>query len=117
MILDKPNKRKVNILGTTYTIFLERENEHFGVADGFCDETRKEIHVQLQDAKDCEIADVGYYIKTVIRHEIIHAFLFESGHHGNSLVFESSWESNEEMIDWWAIQFHKIAKIFKELDI
>ena len=117
MILNKPSTTKVNILGTEYTVIVEKENKHFGVADGYCDENKKEIHIQLQDGKDYEVADIKHYLKTVVRHEIIHAFLFESGHHGNSLVYEHSWEGNEEMIDWWAIQFHKIEKVFKELKI
>ena len=56
------------------------------------------------------------YRKQVLRHEIVHAFLFESGLDINSNKSEE-WARNEEMIDWLAIQFHKIEKVFKELDI
>ena len=51
------------------------------------------------------------YKKQVIRHEIIHAFVFESG-----LDTCSDWAKNEEMVDWIAIQFPKLLKAFKEAD-
>ena len=37
--------------------------------------------------------------KKVIRHELVHAFLFESG------LSVNSWADNEEIVDWIAIQF------------
>ena len=51
----------------------------------------------------------------VIRHEIIHAFLFESGLAQNTNDVES-WAMNEEMVDWLAIQFPKLLKAFKEAE-
>lgn len=39
-----------------------------------------------------------------MRHELIHAFLGESG-----LRSDSEWAENEEMVDYFAIQFEKIA--------
>ena len=50
--------------------------------------------------------------KKVLRHEIIHAYLGESG-----LRSSSEWAENEEMVDWFAIQFPKILKTFSELCI
>ena len=49
--------------------------------------------------------------KKVARHEIIHAFLYESG-----LSHNSEWANNEEMIDWIAIQFSKMLKAFEEIE-
>ena len=45
------------------------------------------------------------------RHEIIHAFLFESG-----LAENSEWAQNEEMVDFFAIQFPKLMEAFKNAD-
>ncbi len=45
------------------------------------------------------------------RHEIIHAFLFESG-----LAENSEWAQNEEMVDFFAIQFPKLMEVFKNAD-
>ena len=47
----------------------------------------------------------------VKRHEIIHAFLFESG-----LAENSNWAQNEEMVDFFAIQFPKLLKAFEQAD-
>lgn len=52
--------------------------------------------------------------KENLRHEIIHAFLFESGLGFNLEHRESGHE--ETLIDWLAIQFPKILEVFKEAD-
>ena len=44
-----------------------------------------------------------------LRHEIIHAFLFESG-----LAENSEWAQNEEMVDWIAKQGPKLIKAWQE---
>jgi hypothetical protein len=54
-------------------------------------------------------------IKATLRHEIIHAFLHESGLSGSS-VTDVPWAVNEEMVDWFAIQFPKMIKVFEQLD-
>ena len=43
------------------------------------------------------------------RHEIVHAFLFESG-----LAENSEWAQNEEMVDWIAKQGPKLIKAWQE---
>ena len=48
-------------------------------------------------------------MRKVLRHEIIHAFLNESGLRENS-----EWAYNEEMIDWLAIMIPKINKCFED---
>ena len=52
---------------------------------------------------------------TTIRHEIIHAYLMESGLNGSANGVDC-WARNEEMVDWFAIQFPKILKTFEKLD-
>lgn len=57
----------------------------------------------------------GADVKRIIRHEIIHAFMFESGLGFN---FEHKPIGQDETtIDWFAIQYPKIKTIFKLLDI
>lgn len=51
-----------------------------------------------------------------MRHEVIHAFLFESGLAENSNISDA-WAVNEEMVDWLAIQAPKIFKAFQKLNI
>lgn len=61
--------------------------------------------------EEIEIEDVAKYRKQVIRHELIHAFLCESGLHENC-----EWH-NEEMVDWLAMQAPKLQKYLKKLNI
>ena len=72
------------------------------------EEVRERLGVQNEE--EIEIEDVAKYRKQVIRHELIHAFLCESGLHENC-----EWH-NEEMVDWLAMQAPKLQKIFKETE-
>lgn len=56
-------------------------------------------------------------MKKTLRHEIIHAFLTESGLHGNTYNVDGGWAMNEEMVDWFAIQSPKIMRVFEELEV
>lgn len=115
---------KIDVLGTKYSIrrvnngqdeFMEKMN--FG---GYCDDGKKEIVVLnlktcpgFMDEPDDAIAARE---RETIRHELIHAFLSESGLSWNTFAAEKAWAKNEEMVDWFAIQFPKLLKAFKEAD-
>ncbi len=43
-----------------------------------------------------------------LRHEVIHAFFSESG--------LDDYSSNEELVNWIAIQFPKMLQVFKEIE-
>ena len=101
--------KKVNILGTTYTMYLEtttEEEPRLKRMDGFLDFSTKEIYIQKFEPDEDSIKDLKSYEKQVIRHEIIHGYVFESGLKGNSLGVDA-WANNEEMTDFFAIQFPK----------
>lgn len=51
-----------------------------------------------------KIVDVISEEKRVMRHEIIHAFFYESG-----LDVESSWGTDGTLVDWIALQFPKVV--------
>ena len=116
-------KKSVKILGTKYR--LRRVN--FGADEfmdkmkfgGYCDCTAKEIVLlnlkTIPDWANDPEEVIARKERETLRHEIIHAFLNESGLQWNSLPIEQAWAKNEEMVDWIAIQFPKIAKVFKEL--
>lgn len=108
---------KVNILGTEYTIKKEnkRDNKKLESVDGYCDTSVKQIIVNDIQKDDWTIEDLDSYIKNVTRHEIIHAFLYESGLSVNSNGCED-WATNEEMVDWLAIQFSKILNAFNQAE-
>lgn len=106
----------INVLGTAYTVVeTDRQTDkRLCGCDGFCDKTSKEI-VITTEAEDSDLADWGWYRNKVLRHEIIHAFFFESGLCEN---FENKpWGIMETLVDWFAIQYPKIKKIFDELNI
>lgn len=53
--------------------------------------------------------------KEVLRHEIVHAFLAESGLQADTSKARA-WAMNEEMVDWIARQGPKIFQTFREAD-
>lgn len=103
---------KINVLGTDYTITEANEvtdNALIG-KDGYCDTSTKRCVVDEMNTTDPSAKkNLPEYKKTVTRHELIHAFLYESG-----LESCSAWATNEEMVDWLAIQFPKMQKAFEQ---
>lgn len=108
--------KKVNILGTAYIIKYNVPEEQMPEdSDGIMDYSIKTIKiVEFAQDKDT-VADLHIYRNQVVGHEIVHAFLYESGLWNNSNEFEC-WALNEEMVDWLAIQFPKIIDAFREAD-
>ena len=109
---------KIDVLGQEYTISIvsESEDPKLEANNGYCDCSAHEIVICNSDdfAEDVyALKDMKAYIKKVTRHEIIHAFLCESGLQGCSSA-TNCWAYNEEMIDWFAIQSPKIIKAFKD---
>lgn len=106
---------KINVLGTEYTIEVlsEKEDTFLEKADGYCDKTGKRIVVKAEDEKS-ELECYDIYLKKVKRHEIIHAFLFESGLHEN--FRHNEWGHDETQIDWFAVQFPRLLETFKAAD-
>lgn len=111
---------QVDVLGVKYSIIGKTQTEdkklNEGNLLGYCDPTVKEIVYALRpdetDVMTC--ADLSYIEKKTVRHEIIHAFLYESGLDNDSSIV-SAWAVNEEMVDWFAVQFYKIAKAFEKV--
>lgn len=109
---------KVNILGSEWSVKFgdEKGFPNLVNADGYIDLSVRKIVVDDMEASQGQIgakSDLESYQKQVIRHEIIHAFLMESGLDSNSNSADS-WATNEEMVDWFAIQSPKIFKVFEE---
>jgi len=110
---------KINVLGTEYTITELSESEW---------EKSRKIEECFKDTDERVVKGLclGYerkiYLKKnlgkherrgVLRHEIIHAYQYESGviHSINNL-----WDLENET-DWLAWNIPKIARTFKELNI
>ena len=101
---------KVDILGTTYKI--KRKNLKDADVDGWFDGTSKTIVIRKDNYNN--VGNFEYLMKKQLRHEIIHAFLYESGLDCN---FEhlQQFGHEETMVDWIAIQFPKIYDVYKEV--
>lgn len=104
--------KKINVLGTEYTIEIKTAEEDAFIkdCDGYTDKSSHSI-VVTDVSKDNELDDFASYQRKVLRHEIIHAFLFESG-------LDGCWQHNdghdETYVDWIAKQFPKLLKAFEE---
>lgn len=106
----------IDILGSKWTIRSgthETDKELDEYTGAVTDVTTREIIINDRPADQIEIRDESAEIRRFIRHEIIHAFLFESGLYENALS-SGAWPMNEEMIDFFAIQHEKIHKVFKD---
>lgn len=104
---------KIDVLGTKYSVYDRTavQDGYLSNCDGYCDKTAKVIIIKKRD-ENCELACFEQYRKKVLRHEIIHAFLFESGLAEN--FNHPEWGHDETMVDWFAIQHPKIYRAFKE---
>lgn len=109
--------KTVHILGIEYKIIIIEEDDYCydREADGWCDVQAKEILIYNYKQSIESVRDLVRYQKSTIRHEILHAFLYESGLWQNSYG-SKCWAKNEEMVDWFAIQEPKIHSAYKEAD-
>lgn len=113
---------KIDVLGTPYEILYKNyeDDPEFSERslDGYCDSVEKQIVICNMKTFPTWGNNTDEYCKEyekiVLRHEMIHAFLNESGLQDSS-SFCQSWAKNEEMVDWIAIQLPKIVKTMKEV--
>ena len=115
---------KINILGSEYTIKKVNKGEDEFMEQkslwGYCNYITKEIvHLNIRTVNEykTEPAETIKLLENeTLRHEIIHAFLNESGLQDSSHVPTNGWANNEEMVDWFAIQLPKILDAFVMAD-
>lgn len=110
-------QQKINILGSEWGIIHTNrgEEKRLEYKDGFCDLSVKQIVVNRYEYDDTDMdqqLDVNEVNKRVLRHEIVHAFLFESG-------LGDNWKHDlighdETVVDWIAIQGLKLYKAWEE---
>ncbi|MBQ7792923.1 MAG: hypothetical protein IJ366_00555 [Clostridia bacterium] len=113
----------VNILGTEYKIIVKNYDEEEAFSknsySGFCNGYKKEIVLcDMHTFKGWENEDEETIVnchKQDLRHEIVHAFFYESGLWDNSCC-GGAWAKNEEMVDWIALQGEKIYEAWKSCD-
>ena len=114
-------KMELNILGTIYQAEFKdyKDDPYFESAhcDGYCNNIGKKIVICCANTmpdQNMTMEESELYEKLVMRHEILHAFLYESGLDASSLCpGDGGWAKNEEMIDWFAAQFPKILSVYQ----
>ena len=97
---------EIEILGTVYTIY---ETDHIDTGiDGECNFYSKTIRIRSVNSllDDGTPEEKRERHRQVIRHEIIHATLYESG--------LNEYAHDETLVDWIALQFDKINKIVEQ---
>lgn len=112
--------KKVKILGTTYTVSIVPFDKDKALEHRFGYTAVKDRKIVVGDldtldswknenrvAKDRQMHET-------IRHEVIHAFLHESGL-WNCSYKTGAWAMEEEIVDWIAMQMPKIVAVCKEL--
>lgn len=92
--------KTVSILGEEYKVHLVEEDVYSNGKQvcGYCDYENKEIYVDRKNNVRSE----------TLKHEIIHAVLFESG-----MEFNYGFH-NEEVVNYFALQLDKINKAVLE---
>lgn len=108
----------VDVLGTEYYIYRGVMPENDGMLennDGYCDWTVKRI-VVIGKVSGEQHANFDERQKLCLRHEIVHAFLFESG-----IDQDTTWDIDgqihpEQMVQWIARQFPKMQEAFRKAD-
>lgn len=112
---------KVTIMGTKYTIRIGvPPHKDTGLVNRFGYSNPVERTIVIADLdfiegwRDESAKAKQKILNTTLRHEIIHVFLYESGIFGSSTGVDS-WAMNEEMVDWIALQFPKILKVYQQL--
>lgn len=111
-------QKKVNILGSEILIDFckEQEDPKLKSCVGYFDGSAAKIVVKILEPDAMSMADLDKYQKEILRHEILHAFLHESGLDACSGSAEN-WAVCEEMVDWFAIQSPKILKAYQEVGV
>ena len=106
--------RHADILGADYKIITSNMSKYPRLerASGYCDFNIHTIVVDEYANPDQDAtADMDAFKNKVLRHELTHAFLHESG------LDVNSWADNEEIVDWFAIQAPKMFKVFSDLNL
>lgn len=106
------NGKIINVLGTLYRVDIvpESEDPKLKDMDGYMDPSIKRIvvaDVNQRPADNESVHNPEWFQKNIVRHELIHAFITESG-------LEDAFWHNEDMVRWLAYMFPRLLVAFKE---
>lgn len=105
----------ISILGSKWGIAVRssEDDPRLSDCDGYCDWSVDLIVIRKEGEEDGNLTDMEAYMRKVLRHEIVHAFLFESGL-AHSSCSADAWAVNEEMVDWFALMGERIYKAWMD---
>lgn len=104
---------RVSVLGVPYALEYrtKAKDKELEECDGYCDTSVKLCVVRKFTAAERREPgskkDLDAYMRKCMRHELTHAFLYESGLSVNGLGVDC-WHTCEELVDWMAIQGPKL---------
>ena len=106
------NGKIINVLGTLYRVDIvpESEDPKLKDMDGYMDPSIKRIvvaDVNQRPADNESVHNPEWFQKNIVRHELIHAFITESG-------LEDAFWHNEDMVRWLDYMFPRLLVAFKE---
>ena len=104
---------KVIILGSEWTVrsSSEQEEPRLEGKSAFTDWTSKLICLDRDVSGDLD--DKKQFLEKIIRHEVIHACMFESGF-GDGFEHQH-FGQEESVVDWFAYQIPKIERVCKNI--
>lgn len=106
----------IEIMGSPWNIkyLTTKECKFLEEADGITDASTHEIVIQAGNPNDIGNMDIVRAI--ALRHEIIHAYLYECGL-GSNFEHANKFGHEETIVDWFARMFPRILKTYQELGI
>lgn len=80
----------INILGTAYDMeYINKPPQDLGDCAGYTDPTVREIRIVRQAPEPGAVKDLRSLEHQILRHEIIHAYLYECGLAHNSMSVDA----------------------------
>lgn len=101
--------KETEILGTVYQLLVDNDGMDQQNADGVCRCYAKKIQVRPPEKMLCQDDDLeakNSRYREVLRHELIHAMLFEAG--------LGDYYDDEVLVDWLAKLFPRMLELFEE---
>lgn len=102
----------VSVLGVDYNISVDnvKNDTSLKKLNGYCDNSISKIVIRddlmTPDEDTCE--DMSVFAHKIVRHELIHAFMDESG------VTGCDWKHDESLVDWLAVMMPKMVTCMKD---
>lgn len=105
---ERPKDLHVDIMGTPWVITWKTIQEDANLTNytGYCDTSARLIVIEWFEEDYRNKSNVAEHTASIVRHEMVHAMLFECGLDSSTY---NNWAKNEEMVDWIALLLPRLA--------